>query len=175
MGGDGNHACEAPPGSGAGARADRGTGGRAGRSRPCGATERNVDDGKDMECGGGGGGAGDLGYMYQVGQGVPRDYGAALRWHRRAAEQGLAWGQASLGYMYREGLGVTRDYGAAVRWYRLAADQGLDWGQASLGNPYEQGLGVPRDDGAAVRWYRLAADQGHAGAQSDLDRIAPEP
>ena len=29
-----------------------------------------------------------LGFMYQVGQGVPRDYAQAVAWYRKAADQG---------------------------------------------------------------------------------------
>jgi len=31
-----------------------------------------------------------LGLMYDIGQGVPQDYKAAVKWHSLAAEQGLA-------------------------------------------------------------------------------------
>ncbi len=38
-----------------------------------------------------------LGAMYERGQGVPRDYGEAVKWWRLAAEQGEALAQSSLG------------------------------------------------------------------------------
>ena len=32
----------------------------------------------------------NLGYMYEIGEGVPQDYVQALKWYRKAAEQGDA-------------------------------------------------------------------------------------
>ena len=43
--------------------------------------------------------------MYDQGRGAARDEAEAVRWFRKAAEQGLALGQASLGAMYVEGRG----------------------------------------------------------------------
>jgi TPR repeat protein len=49
----------------------------------------------------------------------------AVRWYRKAAEQGNAAGQTNLGWMYAEGRGgLAKDDGEAVRWYRKAAEQG---------------------------------------------------
>ena len=41
----------------------------------------------------------NLGLLYDKGQGVPQDDQEALRWWRKAAEQGLAKAQAALGFM----------------------------------------------------------------------------
>ncbi len=57
--------------------------------------------------------------MYALGQGVPQDDAAAVRWYRLAAEQGHAEGQNSLGFMYAFGRGVPQDDVEAVCWYRL--------------------------------------------------------
>ena len=62
--------------------------------------------------------------MYINGRGVARDDPEAVRWYRRAAEQGYATGQFNLGFMYENGRGVRRDRVEAVRWYRMAAEQG---------------------------------------------------
>ncbi|MFK8284951.1 hypothetical protein ACI75W_09130, partial [Capnocytophaga canis] len=42
----------------------------------------------------------DLGSMYYYGDGVPQDYYEAVKWYRKAAEQGNASGQNNLGLMY---------------------------------------------------------------------------
>ena len=110
----------------------------------------------------------DLGDRYFNGEGVPQDYGEALRWYRLAADQGHASAQASLGFMYRSGEGVPQDYGEALRWYRLAADQGDASAQVSFGFMYGNGEGVPQDYGEALRWYRLSANQGYASAQVNI-------
>ena len=55
---------------------------------------------------------------------MERDDTEAVRWYRRAAEQGDVLAQYNLGWMYENGRGVGRDRVEAVRWYRLAAEQG---------------------------------------------------
>ena len=95
-------------------------------------------------------------------------YGDAVKWFRKAAEQGVAEAQFSLGWMYRYGRGVPQDDGEAAKWYRKAAEQGVAAAQVSLGVMYDDGRGVLQDDGEAVKWYRKAADQGLAAAQNNL-------
>ena len=109
-----------------------------------------------------------LGFMYRNGEGVPQDYGEALRWYRLAADQGHASAQVCLGSMYASGEGVPQDDSEALHWYRLAADQGYAGAQFNIGIMYANGEGVPQDYGEGVRWYRLAADQGFASAQYNL-------
>ena len=110
----------------------------------------------------------ELGERYQGGQGVQRDYAAAVGWYRRSAERGHALGQAYLGFMYHSGRGVRRDYAAAVRWYRRSAEQGDALGQTNLGVMYRDGRGVSQDYGEAIRWFRRSADQGNARGQTNL-------
>ena len=42
---------------------------------------------------------------------------AAVKWYRKAAEQGHTDALFWLGWMYSEGLGVTQDHEEAVRWF----------------------------------------------------------
>ena len=51
------------------------------------------------------------------------DYAEAVKWWRKAAEQGHAQGQYNLAVMYGDGKGVSQDYAEAVKWYRKAAEQ----------------------------------------------------
>ena len=62
--------------------------------------------------------------MYFTGQGVKQDKEEAVKWYRKAAEQGYASAQYNLGNIYGNGRGVKQDYVEAVKWYRKAADQG---------------------------------------------------
>ena len=105
------------------------------------------------------------------GRGVARDDAEAVRWYRRAAEQGFAHAQSSLGVMYSNGRGGRQDHAEAVRRYRQAAEQGFAHAQNNLGIMYEYGRGVRRDRVEAVRWYRMAAEQGREDAQKALDRL----
>ena len=106
------------------------------------------------------------GYMYDKGQGVPQDYTEAVKWYRRAAEQGDAYAQNSLGHMYDSGQGVPQDYAEAVKWYRRAAEQGNARSQANLGYIYEWGRGVRRDFVQAHKWFNLAASRSSATQKS---------
>jgi TPR repeat protein len=92
----------------------------------------------------------------------------AVKWFRKAAEQGFAGGQCSLGLCYDEGFGVTQDYAEAVKWYRKAADQEDAAAQQKLGYCYGNGNGVEKDFAEAVKWWRKAADHGDAIAQNGL-------
>ena len=62
--------------------------------------------------------------MYRKGQGVRQDYAEALKWFRRAAEQGVSRAQNNLGFMYGTGTGVPKDFVQAHKWYALAAANG---------------------------------------------------
>ncbi len=60
-----------------------------------------------------------LGLMYEKGLGVPQDYAEAVRWYRKAAEQGHAKAQRTLARMHSRG--VTQDHVQAHMWFNLAA------------------------------------------------------
>ena len=94
--------------------------------------------------------------------------GEAVRWYRKASEQGHAYAQSNLGWAYNVGAGVEKDQREAVRWYRKAAEQGDADAQNNLGYAYWSGEGVDKDQREAVRWYRKASEQGHAYAQTNL-------
>tara|TARA_B100000315_G_C14342024_1_gene480029 strand:+ start:332 stop:625 length:294 start_codon:yes stop_codon:yes gene_type:complete len=66
--------------------------------------------------------------MYGKGQGVSQDYKEAVRWYRKAAEQGLATAQSNLGLMYDRGTGVLNDNVRAHMWYNVAGANGLKTG-----------------------------------------------
>ncbi len=109
-----------------------------------------------------------IGTMYANGEGVPQDYAEAMRWYRKAVEQGNAKAQTNLGIIYENGHGIPQNYAEAMRWYRKAAEQGHAQAQHKLGVMYENGHGVPQDYAEAMRWYRKAAEQGSAQAQNNL-------
>ena len=94
--------------------------------------------------------------MYRDGRGVAQDDREALRWWRKAAEQGNAKAQSNLGFMYYQGLGVTQDDREAVRWIRKAAEQGNILAQSLLGRMYSDGRGVVQDDVPAYKWLSIA-------------------
>jgi TPR repeat protein len=110
-----------------------------------------------------------LASLYARGIGVDKDQGKAVKWCRKAAEQGLARAQCLLGLYYASGEGIKkRDKLESARWLRRAADQGLAEGQYNLGLCYASGDGVDRNPAEAAAWFRKAADQALPEAESEL-------
>jgi len=85
------------------------------------------------------------GEKYYFGEGVPQNYAEAIKWYRKAAEQGHADAQFRLGICYGDGKGVPQDYTEAVKWLRKAAEQENAHAQFCLGVSYEDGKGIPQD------------------------------
>ena len=56
----------------------------------------------------------------------------AVRWYRKAADQGNAKAQYYLGVCYDYGDGVDMDLQEAAKWYRKAADNGLEIAKDAL-------------------------------------------
>jgi uncharacterized protein len=59
----------------------------------------------------------NLGRIYVDGWGVPQDYLEAVKWLRRAADQGIAKSQL----LCAAGNGVPQDFSTAYMWFSLAA------------------------------------------------------
>lgn len=110
----------------------------------------------------------DIGVMYRDGYGLTKDYGEALRWFQKAANQGYAPAQCDIGAMYRDGKGVAKDYVQALSWFQKAAAQGGAEARYSIGRAYENGYGVKKDPSQALVWYEEAAAQGYAEAQYSI-------
>lgn len=102
----------------------------------------------------------NLGTMYSQGKGVPRDYGAALEWYRRAAALGNARAMYNIAIAYEHGKGVEASDAEAADWYRRAARRGLAeamdalaWILATSPDPRV------RDGHAARRWAEAALEK----------------
>ena len=117
----------------------------------------------------------EMGKKYAAGEGVLQDDTEAVKWYRKAAEQGVAAAQHSLGlvYVFRDD-GVPEDDTEAVKWYRKAAEQGYAEAQLSLGGAYFDGIGVPQDYLEAYAWYSLAATNGDEVAKEGLPLVKAE-
>ena len=129
-----------------------------------------VGEGDDFDYGG----DEDSGEVSDIHLGVPQDYAEAMRWYRKAAEQGFALAQSAVGSMYARGEGVPQDGSEAMRWYRKAAEQGSGSAQYALAKMHRRRAGyapvqvAAKDYTEAMKWYRHAAEQGDAMAQQDL-------
>ena len=83
--------------------------------------------------------------------GVPKDEAEAVRWFRKAAEQGDADAQRSLGAMYDTGKGVPEDVPRRCAGTARRPSRGNATAQLFLGLRYDIGEGAPEDDAAASR------------------------
>ena len=111
----------------------------------------------------------ELGRMYFLGKGMPRNATKALEWYQKAAEQGNALAQNELGNLYSAGLLVRKDDSEAAKWYQKAAEQGIANAQYNLGYLYDWGQGgLSRNRVEAIKWYKKAAEQGNGEASFRL-------
>jgi uncharacterized protein len=117
-----------------------------------------------------------VGFLYEEGFGVEKDYGKAMAWYQRASKperydldgnlaykdeeerqfaigSALAW----IGGMYQLGQGVPRDTQIALKYYMEAAGHGSGNAMSFLGTVMEAGGDdMPRDPVQAYMWFTLA-------------------
>jgi TPR repeat protein len=105
-----------------------------------------------------------LALMYEQGHGVPENKDEALRWYRKAADQGHADAQFQMAVR-------TTPMSEAAKWFRKAADQGHAAAQYWLALLYADGKGVVKDEAQAAEWFRKAAAAGHPTAAAGLRRL----
>ena len=97
----------------------------------------------------------------------------AVRWYRKAADQGDADAQGKLGVTYQQGRGVAQSDVEAVRWWQKAADQGNAGAQAMVGMNLLDGRGVPKDLAKSHKYLSLAAANGLKEAKEILRAAFP--
>jgi hypothetical protein len=112
-----------------------------------------------------------IGNRYKTGEGAVQNYGEAVKWYRKAAEQGFAGAQNNLAVMYEKGLGVPKSDSEAAKWYLRAAVKQEAHAQHSVGIMYRDGRGIPQNFEEAIKWIRRSAEQGHKGAFRDMGEI----
>jgi hypothetical protein len=112
-----------------------------------------------------------LGYLYEQGLCVHKDFRLAMSYYTASANQGNAIAANNLGAMYEWGRGKSANKHEAARWYFVAATQGSLAAQQNLAALYFFGKGIRRDYVKAAFWIRQAADQGSATAQAVLAYI----
>jgi len=108
-----------------------------------------------------------LGMFYFDGS-IKQDYIKALKWTKKAAEQGMDEAQYNLGIIYYNGYGIKQNYLEAEKWIRKAAEQGLKDAQYNLGVLYYNGEGVKSNTKTAIIWLKKASAQGHKQAEKML-------
>lgn len=104
---------------------------------------------------------------------VTKDYGKAVPYFKRAAEQGSRDAQNFLGVMNQLGLGMAVDKTAAQRWLRSAALQNHLKAQANLGNllnPVAENRATRIE---ALAWLVISSDQHEVTAEKSLRDTLP--
>jgi TPR repeat protein len=110
----------------------------------------------------------NLGYKYDVGDGVKQDKAQAIKLYTKAGELGNAGAIYNLGLIYSNGEGVPKDKLKAASLYRRAADLGYPSAVYNLALMYSNGDGITQDKSEAARLYRRAADLGYPAAMCNL-------
>lgn len=109
-----------------------------------------------------------IGFSYEKGLGVDKDYGQAIVWYRKAADDGHPMAVYKLGSMYERGLGVPKDIRQALVYYEQVASK-LD----VRGNIYAKIVSLYeaetiRDDKKLLYYYHQAAAAGNVHSMKKL-------
>jgi hypothetical protein len=119
-----------------------------------------------------------VGLAYAEGKDVPKDTAEAVRWYRKAADQGYRDAQCKLGVMYANGDGVPIDSAESLKWFRKAAYQEDKSAAYYLGDMYARGESVPKDEIEALAWFNISAGLGNQQSVERRDelkkRLTPE-
>ena len=102
---------------------------------------------------------------------MPQNDNEAVKWYRKAAEQGYASAQTKLGGVLFTGRGVPKDDKEAVKWYRKAAEQGDSSAQFCLGVVFLNNAEL-KDNVTSYAWTDIAAANGYANAKKNKPIIA---
>jgi len=102
----------------------------------------------------------EMGYLYENGDGVPKNAAQSAQWYVRGARMGNAASEAAVGQLYENGNQVQENWDTAAQWYMKSAQQGYVMGEFRLGRAYQYGVGIPININAAEQWYSRAAAQG---------------
>jgi TPR repeat protein len=107
-----------------------------------------------------------LGYMYENGRSVARDYDKALEFYDFAASCGHYEALVSIGYMYEKGIGMSQNLPRARRYYEIAIEKGNIEALVNLGIIYER---YDNDLIKARKCYEIAIKKGSIKASHNLD------
>ena len=113
----------------------------------------------------------NLGFLYQNGFGVKRNYNTAIKWYELAAAQGLPEAQHNMGMLNYRGYGLSQSYSHARRWFTKSANQGLRDSHYMVGLIFLKGEGTQVSPTRAKQHFSKAAKSGDANAQYMLSHM----
>jgi len=101
----------------------------------------------------------NLGYKYEIGDGVEQDLKKACEYYKKAAEGGLPIAQSNYGLFLSNGRGCRKNMKKAVEMFKAAADAGEPGGLFYYGMLffYAEG-GMPQDYAKAFEYVQRSAD-----------------
>ena len=102
----------------------------------------------------------NLGYLFEGGKFVRKNYDDAFHWFNQAADMGIAEAQLQVGGCYHYGLGVSPNLSLAAKYYQLSADHTNFAAMKSLGYLLMNGYGIEKNDEKAKYWLLRAANEG---------------
>jgi TPR repeat protein len=111
----------------------------------------------------------NLGTIYLLGSGVPKDLPAARALYEQIVSTGNLTATCNLGVMLMEGDAGAQDLPRALQLLTKGADAGAVECQTTLGLAYRYGKFTgKRDPAAAKKYLLLAADQGEPSAKAEV-------
>lgn len=114
-----------------------------------------------------------LGFVHELGKGVPVNFTEAAKWYRKASDQNDATAQNQLGGLFESGSGVPKYPQNAFDLYSKSAKQNNYFAQFNVARLYFSGIGTLKNFKRGYEEVRKSAQQGYAPAQ-DLLSIAYE-
>lgn len=100
-----------------------------------------------------------------------KNYKEAIKWTKRAAEEGMREAEFALGSYFDQGIGVEQNSKKALSYYELAASKKYGPAMINLAFMYSEGKGVERDLRHVYKWSLLASEQGMTRADSELEEL----
>jgi hypothetical protein len=94
--------------------------------------------------------------MYALGLGTAKDPSEAVRWHRAAAENGVAASIGALGAAMVKGEGTDKDVEGGLIQLKRASEAGDPGAMRTLAQMSLDGEGMPRSNIEAYYWATLA-------------------
>ena len=110
----------------------------------------------------------NLGWHYQTGKGIEKNYKKANELFRESIKKENLYSYNRLALSYLNGWGVKKDIEKAFSLHLKAAKKGDDYSQAEVGWHYLNGEGVIKNEKLAYKWFKKSADQENTYAQSML-------
>ena len=119
----------------------------------------------------------ELGYRYDIGKSVDRNYEKALFFYKRAFEKKgdvAQYAAANIGSLYLNGNGVPKSEAKAAKWFKKAAELGHPESQYNYGLSLIDGWDSKYNKEEGVFWLKKSADSGVSQAKEVLKKVGEQ-